>query len=91
MNSPTNSTLSPTSAVVAACSNPDATDPLRNPPPHVATRWPTARLPRWQSERQAADRPIGTWRNLGKLRHAGTAAKLVRVCFDGPNATGGNA
>ena len=66
-----------------------STIPRRHRTPHVATRWPTPRLPLWQSDRPAPDRPIGTWRKLGKLRHAGTAAKLVRVCFLGPNATGG--
>ena len=65
------------------------TIPLRNQSPRVATRWPSPRLPLWQSERPAASRPIGTWRNLGKMRHAGTATKLVRVCFVGPNTNGG--
>jgi hypothetical protein len=38
---------------------PNATTiPLRHPTRHVATRWPTACLPKWQSERPAASRPM---------------------------------
>ena len=60
MKHPTNSTLSPTFAVFATCANSAATLQLRHRTPHVPTRWPTPRLPLWQSDRPAPDRPIGT-------------------------------
>jgi hypothetical protein len=45
---------------------PNATTiPLRHRTRHAATRWPTARLPKWQSERQVASRPmVPSRRNL---------------------------
>ena len=43
---------------------------------HVATRWPTARLPKWHGQTPADDRPIGTTRKPGQGEASGNSRQL---------------
>lgn len=58
--------------------------PVRRPFPttrHVATRWPTRRLPNWRTERPVAGRPIGTSRRKSSGEARGNSHHLQQSLF----------